>query len=159
MAVKTLYVTIGVPGSGKSTWIKNNVPDATVISPDAYLEEKFGYDWTPVNSAKAWAASYQALGRAVVTEVFQNADAEYVWDSTNTTSRDRSAVINFGKGAGWKVIAVYFDTPFEVCQERNNERPRHRRVPDKAMADMQFRLTPPAEGEFDDCIYERWVPK
>lgn len=156
--MKTLYVMIGVPGSGKSHWIKSTIPHATVISPDTYLEEKFGYDWTPVNAAKAWASCYQALGRALMEETFKNDDAEYVWDSTNPTPRDRSAMLNMALGAGWKVVAVYFDTPFEVCRARNDKRPRHRKVPSRTMEDMQMRLTPPQSGEgFSDAIYEKWV--
>jgi predicted kinase len=35
---KNVYVMMGVPGSGKSTWIRNNVPGALVASADHYFE-------------------------------------------------------------------------------------------------------------------------
>ena len=63
-------------------------------------------------------------------------------------------MLHMAKGAGWKVVAVYFETPYEVCVARNAERPKHRRVPDRSMADISRRLTPPnqeAEG-WDDII-------
>ena len=158
--MKTLYVMIGTPGSGKSTWINSVVPTATVISPDAYLTDKYNYDWSPVRAAEAWAASYQSLGRAIVNEMFMEPDAEYVWDSVNATPRDRGAVLNFAKGAGWHVVAVYFDTPFEECVRRNALREKFRRVPDKTMADIQFRMTPPDDVEgFSDSIYVSWDGK
>jgi predicted kinase len=159
MPTKTLYIMIGVPGSGKSTWINETIADAKIISPDAYLEERYNYEWTPVRAAQAWSHCYQAFGRAIVEEMLNESPSpvEYVWDATNLTPRDRSAVVGIAKGAGWQVVAVYFDTPFAECERRNNLRPRHRRVPDKSMRDMNLRLTPPADDEgWDDCIYVKW---
>ena len=150
----TLYVMIGMPASGKSHWRRQYL-DATVISPDNVLEEKWGYDWSPVHVAQAWATCYEALGRAIVNEMFSaDQDAEYVWDAGMTVPQDRSAVLGIAKGAGWRVIAVYVNTPYEVCVERNEERPRHRRVPLKTMKNRWMRLTPPQPGEkWDDTIY------
>ena len=55
----TLYMTIGLPASGKTTWRREHQPHATVISPDAVLEERWGYDWQ--HSSDAWAICNQAL--------------------------------------------------------------------------------------------------
>lgn len=152
----TLYVTIGIPASGKTTWRSNYLDNYTLLSPDAVLEEKYNYEWSPVAAADAWNVTYQALGRAIVSECFNadSSEAEYVWDACNPTPRDRSAVLNIAKGAGWRVVAVYFNTPREVCDERNEARPRHRKVPEIQMDRFWANLTPPQDTEaWDDCIY------
>lgn len=152
----TLYMPIGLPACGKTHWQKSWVPDATVISPDLVLEEKYDYQWTPVAAADAWNICYQRLGRAIVEEQHNRNShrAEYVWDATNLTPRDRTAVLNICKGVGWRVIAVYVNTPMETCIARNAERQSNRRVPDKQMGSMWSRLTPPQESEgWDDVIY------
>ena len=149
----TLYMSIGIPASGKTTWSKEWLPNATVISPDLILEEKYGYKWTPAHVADAWNICYQTLGRAMAAEMFRADDAEYLWDACLPTPRDRSALLNIAKGMGWRVIAVYFSTPKEVCVKRNAKRPKHRRVPDKQMDSMWVRLTPPQSAEaWDDTI-------
>lgn len=152
----TLYVTIGMPGSGKTHWRSRWVETATVISPDLILEEKWNYEWTPVRASSAWGTCYQALGRAITNELFNPDcnDAEYVWDAVNATPRDRSAILHVAKGAGWRVVAVYFNTPLELCCARNDERPRHRRVPQKSMGMFWANMTPPQDEEgWDDVIY------
>lgn len=152
----TLYVMIGMPASGKSHWRSAYLEDATVISPDNFLEEKWGYDWSPVHAAKAWGSAYQALGRAIANEMWNadSASAEYVFDSVMPTPRDRSGILGIMQGAGWRVIAVYVVTPLEVCEARNEDRPRHRRVPKKQMDSLWARMTPPNEDEgWDDMIF------
>ena len=145
-----------MPASGKSHWRSNYIPDATVLSPDNILEEKWGYNWSPVRAGLAWNSCYRTLGRAIVGTLFrtEGVDEEFIWDACNPTPRDRSAILNICKGAGWKVISVYFETPREVCEERNSERPRHRKVPDIQMESMWMRLTPPQDDEpWDDQIH------
>lgn len=158
----TLYIVIGQPGSGKSTYINSQLDKATVISPDRVLQEKWDYQWTPVRASMAWATCYQALGRAIVAEavagcVGARLDHEYVWDAVCPAPRDRASILNTAKGAGWTVVAVYMETPYEVCHERNEARPRNRRVPERNMVDISRRLTPPAEDEgWDDIICVKW---
>lgn len=158
----TLYIMIGQPGAGKSTFIQGQVPKATVISPDRVLQEKWDYQWTPVRAGMAWATCYQTLGRTITERAIAQAmgdttEVEYVWDAVCPAPRDRASILNTAKGAGWKVVAVYLETPYEVCVARNNLRPKNRRVPDKSMVDISRRLTPPDDAEgWDDTICVKW---
>ena len=149
----TLYVTVGLSSSGKSTWRKEQLPNATVLSPDNWIEENYR-NWTPERATYAWAATYRSLGRAIVNEMW-NADsntAEYVWDAKNLTPKDRSAVLNIAKGAGWQVVMVYFDVPLEVCVARLEAR-KDRDLPMNLMEYDYSVLTPPQDYEpFDGMI-------
>ena len=74
----TLLMMVGIPASGKSSWIKSNCDHSwTKISPDAVLEEKYNYEWTPERAAEAWAESFQAYGAVLLS------GGKVVWDKTN----------------------------------------------------------------------------
>lgn len=146
----TLYMLIGLPGSGKTTWRNQILFSPDVFSPDDILEEKFRYQWTPQHASEAWSTAYQKFGKFLIC----NNDAIGVFDAVFPTPRDRGHIIQIAKGAGCIVHAVYFDTPYEVCKSRNDQRPDHRRVPDKAMVSFYKRMTPPTVEEgFDSVEY------
>jgi predicted kinase len=153
----TLYMMIGISSSGKSTWRKSYIPEADLISPDAVLEERFGdalaRSWSPVVAGEAWKTSYQKLGRKIVEEALGDGTQEYVWDAMFLTPRDRSAILSIAKGAGWKVIAVYMNTPLATCLERLALR-KDRGIKPQDM-ERNFRiLTPPRKDEgFDEILW------
>jgi predicted kinase len=66
-------------------------------------------------------------------------------DATNLTRKERRAYIKLGDLHGCRVEAVFFDTPLEVCKERN--RNRHRVVPDEAMDLLASKLQVPSLEE------------
>jgi len=150
----TLYIMIGCPASGKSHWRSHYLGSHTLISPDEVIDEKWGYrNWSPALAEKAWNSCYRALGRAVCNEMFKAEDSVYVWDAVNPTPMNRSSILNFAKGAGWRVVAVFVDTPLEVCLERNVER-GYRKIPENALRRFYDRLTTPQESEpFDEVIH------
>ena len=44
---KKIYVLVGPPSVGKSTWVKDNAPDSYIISRDDIVEKVAGeYGWT-----------------------------------------------------------------------------------------------------------------
>lgn len=71
-------------------------------------------------------------------------------DATNLTKRDRRPYIRLAQFFDAKVEAVFFDTPLEVCKERN--RSRERKVPDEAIDAMAARLSPPVPEEGFDTV-------
>lgn len=66
-------------------------------------------------------------------------------DATNLTPRFRRDWIAIARKAGATVEAVYFDTPLDLCQQRN--RTRHRVVPPGVIEAMATILTPPSKAE------------
>ena len=141
-----VYMMVGIPGSGKSTWIRNNRKETwVVVSPDAILETQYNYQWTPERAAEAWAKSYQEFGRGLL------AGQTMVWDATFTSSIMRSAILHTSKGAGFGVEAIFCDTPIEICIERNQNRKREP-VPDSTIQRMAENLQPPTTSEGFDRI-------
>ena len=143
---QTVYMMIGIPGSGKSTWIREHLEQSwVVLSPDAILENRYNYEWTPDRAAEAWAESYQRFG------YFLLQGRTMVWDATFTSPIIRSAILHTAKGAGYRVVAVFCDTPIEVCIERNASREREP-VPQSTIIRMAENLVPPTQEEGFDTV-------
>ena len=143
---KTIYMMVGIPGSGKSTWIQTHVESNwIVLSPDAILEQRYNYHWTPERAAEAWAESYRSFGALLLK------GATIVWDATLISPIIRAAILHTSKGAGYRVEAVFCDTPVEICVERNAKRAREP-VPESTIRRMADSLIAPTEEEGFDRI-------
>lgn len=120
-----IFMLIGVPGSGKSTWIKNQKFDKSIViaSTDNHIEEY----------AKSVAKTYNEVFRDFVDQAntLMNKDIEsavsknldIVWDQTNTTSTARRKKLR-KIPQHYERIAVVFATPIhEELQLRLSSRP------------------------------------
>jgi predicted kinase len=144
-----LTMMIGLPGSGKSTWIEHNLSmGVVVLSPDAYLERQYGYQWSPSRAAEAWAHEYQRFGPLLLAE------KRIVWDATFLTPISRAAPLHTAKGFGYSVCAVVVAAPLETCLARNEERMRPP-VPNTRLQEMYSTMVLPTELEGFDTI--QWV--
>jgi predicted kinase len=133
-----IIVLVGLPGSGKSTYLDRL--GITPISSDA-IRQLLADDATDqtihgrVFSAVRYLVRQRlAIGRPVT----------YV-DATHLTPRERRPYIKIAQQTGCRVEALFFDVPLEICLERN--RTRARVVPEEAMRKMAAKLVPPALGE------------
>ena len=142
---KIVYMMVGIPGSGKSTWVRQNRDeDWVVISPDAILEERYHYEWTPERAAEAWADSYQQFGSLLVE------GGTMVWDATFTSPMMRSAILHIAKGVGYTVKAIFCQANMDLCFSRNLKRDREP-VPENTIRRMADSLIPPTVEEgFDE---------
>lgn len=131
-------VLVGLPGSGKSTWLERQ--GIVGISSD-WIRQVLADDATDqtIHARVFLTMRYLlrhrlAIGRPVT----------YV-DATHLTVEERAPYIQIGRWYGCDVEAVYFDVAMEVCRERNLR--RNRVVPDDAMARMAAKLVAPQVAE------------
>lgn len=138
-----LYVLVGLPGSGKSTWLERSGKPS--FSSDALRAALTGDESNQENNRLVFAQL-----RAMAWMRLEAGCAETWIDSTALTRAERRCWIRLAEMHGCDVEAVYFDTPFEVCQARNSA--RQRRVPAEALARMARRMTAPQVAEGFDRV-------
>jgi len=138
-----VYMMYGLPGTGKSTHLKQLGGEYVVICPDEYLYENGVYNWSPQRVAEAWERAYEALNVAVKGHL------SIVFDATFLTKAARARFMNRVKSfcPDALFIVLKLDTPVEECVRRNDMRPADRRVPKETMDRMLTTMQPPSLSE------------
>jgi predicted kinase len=129
---------VGLPGSGKSTYLERI--GATALSSDA-VRGLLADDPTDQSIHGRVFATLRyllrqrlAIGRPVT----------YL-DATHLTLRERRPYIRLAELYDCTIEAIFFDVPLEVCLERNLR--RDRMVPEEAVRKMAAKLAPPSVEE------------
>ena len=129
-----VVLTIGLPGSGKTTWFKRR--GVMPLSSDMLRTILFD----DITEQRYQGLVFSTLRSLLRARLIAKMPWNYV-DATNLSPHERRQWIKMAKSFGYDVQAVFFDVPFEVCMERN--RRRDRVVSDEVMQKMAERLRPP----------------
>jgi len=157
--IRPLFVMlIGVPGAGKSFFVKNTVKslfpdrDFKVISTDAIIDQR------AAAQGKTYSDVFQNEIKSATTEMNQTLrntianNMDIVWDQTNLTAKSRAGKLSQIPQKYLKV-AVFFPTPDEKeLQRRLASRPG-KIIPQNIVMGMLSQLQPPTTAEgFDKVI-------
>ena len=130
------YQLIGVPGSGKSTWIKNQIwtLGLSVVSTDNFVEaHALMQDKTYTEVFKEYMPAAVRL-MANQVEVCRANGVDVIWDQTSTTLASRTR--KFNMLPDYEHIAVVFKTPEpEELARRLASRPG-KEIPEHVMRGM-----------------------
>lgn len=128
-----LIMLSGIPGSGKSTWVRRRVAEtgATVISMDAIRDETKRFRMTQEQQGWAWQRAQGLLREALARK-----EGEVIWDATAISRMSRGKVMRLAQNYGARTAIVSFDIPAHVSWDRNMARDDSRRVPMQAVAAM-----------------------
>jgi predicted kinase len=131
-------VLVGLPGSGKSTWVAEQ--GGVAISSDELRR------WLRDDAADQSIHSlvFRLMRDFVRMRITLGAPVTYV-DATSLTRKHRRPFIKIAEHMGCACEAVFFDLPVEECIRRNEARARQ--VPPEAIRAMAERLQPPETGE------------
>jgi predicted kinase len=129
-----VVLTIGLPGSGKTTWFKRR--SVTPLSSDMLRSILFD----DITEQRYQGLVFSTLRSLLRARLIAKMPWNYV-DATNLSPHERRQWIKMAKSFGYDVQAVFFDVPLEICMERN--RKRERTVSDEVMQKMAERLRPP----------------
>jgi len=155
--MSTLYMLIGVPASGKSTWVEEFTKrnNCIVLSTDNYIQslaehKNLTYDEVFEHAIKeataelkrelAWALKY---------------GMNIIWDQTNLTPKSRRSKLGMIPGhyhSDYHKIAVVFPTPAFAEHARRLERPG-KTIPAPVLKSMIEQFTPPTLDEGFDEIW------
>lgn len=135
MKQKRVWLLAGVPGSGKSTWVRKMVAERGGIhcSRDeirfSLLEDGEDYFAHEDEVVRIWTEKvHQAILSADVPNVFI--------DATHLTEKSRAKVIDSLPTANYILTTVFFDIPLETCLERNEQRTGRAYVPPQVIRNM-----------------------
>lgn len=148
-----LYVLAGIPGSGKSTWAKQFLPHANVVSSDALRIELLGkvYD--------------QSKNQIVFDEFHKRIEEglrgygayDVVADATSLTRQSRERLIGIARKTNSRVLLVLF-TNYGEAFLRNSKREADKGlVPDdvmhtKMLPRLESTIMDYREEDFDDTM-------
>ena len=115
--MKNIYLMMGIPGGGKSTWIRNNVPsDAVICSADHFFEDNNGnYNWKPDLLPAAHSACFRKYVRALNNSSITN----IVVDNTNTKRQFLKDYVVEANKLGFAVTVVVVNADPAVAAGRN----------------------------------------
>jgi protein phosphatase len=143
-----LVVLVGPPGSGKSTWAKQNGRGAVHVSQDDLIDaispDGFDHIYRPVYAAAENAAARAALehGHTVIV------------DRTNRTRAHRRRWVAIAREANCAAVALTMRASFSLCRERNHCRQDKRRLTEERMERMIAAFEPVRPDEGFSAIFD-----
>jgi predicted kinase len=137
---------VGIPASGKTTWIERNLPTSVVrIRLDRIRRRTYGYDPIQLEASKeekVWSLADLLLSKAI------RAGHDIVVDSMALTNEWRQRIMRVADEASrepLEKVAIFLDTPVDLALSRNQNREKH--VPDDAVREMNGHVRPPSKEE------------
>lgn len=144
---KMLYVMCGLPGSGKTTYVQNNLPNSYIIDGDSLK--------TSNNVVKKLK---DCLKDSLKEPLKEENRKKIVVDATNTTIERRSELIKvakeFNKQFNLKIYCIWITTDVKECVVRAKKRGETgKKVPPVAIYTANKRFIEPSLDEgFDEIL-------
>lgn len=145
-----LFLMMGVPGSGKSTWCKNHFNESKV----AYVSRD-EIRFSLVAENEEYFSKENEVFRQFVYEINDalNLGIDVVADATHLNAASRNKLISLIKAPVDEINVIWIKTPLEIALERNAQREGRAFVPVSAIRRMNCQLEEPAFEEGFNKIY------
>lgn len=153
----TLYVSIGSPGCGKSTFRKTLPRDVLIHNMDEmrvrWYIGKEADEATDAEYDQAYKASTEdkQFASKVHQEFVQmiKTGQDVYCDNTNGSTKRRTFYVTEARKKGYKIVAVLFPISLQECIDRQATRP-DKSVPEHAVKRIYMGQQLPQLGEFDE---------
>jgi len=111
---KTLIIMRGAPGSGKTTFLKKNYPNALICSADNFFIKDGVYTFNPNLIGIAHEKCYEKFLNAL-----KNNNDLIAIDNTNLLLKEMQRYISEAKNFGYEIKIIKMSTNLETLMGRN----------------------------------------
>lgn len=144
----TIYLMCGLPGAGKSTYVKENFSNIVILSKDDISCELGMYDSSTHGIKRIRTASEEKqisdiLNQRLIECCENNLDC--VIDDINLTKKHRNWYLEKIKPYNPHIVIIYINTPSDICAER-----RKGEIPMEVV--KALKVIPPTSDEYDELI-------
>lgn len=148
-----LFINIGLPGSGKSTFCENHMRHFPIISRDRIR-------FSLLKNEDAYFSNEKEVFEQFCSEIAKwlKKGKSCVADATHLNITSRARLVNklekLGCGTDkYNICFLYYDIPVEVCLERNAHRTGRAYVPEHVIREMMLSLKRPNLNEFPNAFH------
>lgn len=111
---KRVIIMSAIPGAGKSTYIRNNFPDAFIVSADYFFMHDGVYEFDHTKLGSAHGQCFRNFMEAIQAGI-----ELVVVDNTNTTMKEINTYAKPAKELGYDIEVVVLQYPIDKAYERN----------------------------------------
>lgn len=129
-------ILIGLPGSGKSSLVRERFASHLHVSKDLWPN----------------ASNREARQQKMIDDALA-AGTSVVVDNVNASAADRAPLIRIARARGAHVAGYFFEVSTRVAVARNAERTGRAKVPNVAIFTAAKRLQPPTRAEGFDELF------
>ena len=145
-----MYVMIGAPGCGKSTYIKNHIKDNEIVISRGTIRFSMLKDEDEYFSKEkqVYDEFIKQINAAIADET------DFYVDQTSLNRGARNKLFSRLEKRPEQVIGIYFNTPLETILQRNAQRTGRALVPEDAVINMYNSIQEPIMAEGFTDIWE-----
>lgn len=148
-----LYIMCGIPASGKSTWIKNNIkPNEVWVSRDEIRKKLVNTD---ENDSKYFSKEKEVY-KIFIETIDKNINKGYnvYADATHISKASRSKLLNAIKSKPNEIEVIWVHKDLKTCLKQNRNRKGFYFVPEEVIKNMFNSFEKPKLKEGFDNIKE-----
>jgi len=135
---------VGLPGSGKSSWVVENTGDAVIVCPDDVRSHIFGHTFHGEAEGFVWAFC-KAMTRMLLAQ-----RKNVIFDCTAITRTHRNDILSLAMQEDAATRIIWIDTPLKMCLYRRRD--GEKKIPESVILRMHERFEKPVKSEAVEVI-------